>query len=49
MGADQSVTPLKEPLVDIFPKVKKPTFKSVEEDVAFTEQVRNIRFIFYIH
>ncbi|KAI9255693.1 eukaryotic mitochondrial regulator protein-domain-containing protein [Phascolomyces articulosus] len=38
MGADQSVTPLKEPLVDIFPKVKKPTFKLVEEDAAFTEQ-----------
>ncbi|KAG2226153.1 hypothetical protein INT45_003298 [Circinella minor] len=38
MGADQSITPLTEPLVDIFPKVKKPTFKSVDEDVDFTEQ-----------
>ncbi|KAI9492388.1 eukaryotic mitochondrial regulator protein-domain-containing protein [Zychaea mexicana] len=38
MGADQSVTPLIEPLVDIFPKVKKPTFSLVEEDAAFTEQ-----------
>ncbi|KAI8149553.1 eukaryotic mitochondrial regulator protein-domain-containing protein [Fennellomyces sp. T-0311] len=38
MGADQSVTPLIEPLVDIFPRVKKPTFKLVEEDAAFTEK-----------
>ena len=49
MGADQSITPLTEPLVDIFPKVKKPTYKSVEEDVDFTEQVRHIIFLSYIH
>ncbi|ORZ01692.1 hypothetical protein BCR43DRAFT_433717 [Syncephalastrum racemosum] len=35
MGADQSVTPLNEPLVDVFPPVRKPFFKSLEEDADF--------------
>lgn len=39
MGADQTVQILQEPLVDLFPKVKKPTFKLVEEHETFTEKV----------
>lgn len=42
MGADQTVQILQEPLVDLFPKVKKPTFKLVEEHESFTEKVCHV-------
>ncbi|KAL1935443.1 hypothetical protein VTP01DRAFT_4583 [Rhizomucor pusillus] len=39
MGADEKdPVPMKEPLVDIFPNVKKPTFKFLEEGTPFTEK-----------
>lgn len=41
MGADEKdPVPMKEPLVDIFPNVKKPTFKFLEEGTPFTEKAR---------
>lgn len=46
MGADQTVQILQEPLVDLFPKVKKPTFKLVEEHETFTEKVCHIVYLF---
>lgn len=40
MGADEKdPAPMTEPLVDIFPNVKKPTFKFLEEGTSFTEKV----------
>lgn len=41
MGADQNAQVLREPLVDVFPTVKKPTFKVLEEDAEFGIKVKN--------
>ncbi|KAI9280663.1 hypothetical protein BY458DRAFT_531679 [Sporodiniella umbellata] len=38
MGVDRSIELLKEPLVDIFPNVGKPKFKTVKEDTPFTPE-----------
>lgn len=35
LGVDKSVDLLKEPLVDIFPTVGKPKFKTLKEDATF--------------
>jgi hypothetical protein len=35
MGVDQTVELLKEPLIDIFPAVGKPKFKTLSEDANF--------------
>lgn len=40
MGADQNAQVLREPLVDVFPTVKKPTFKVLEEDAEFGIKVK---------
>ncbi|CAO3587136.1 unnamed protein product [Absidia cylindrospora] len=39
MGANQPASLLQEPLIDIFPNVSKPRFKSLEEDAEFTSKV----------
>ncbi|KAK4521775.1 uncharacterized protein ATC70_004311 [Mucor velutinosus] len=36
MGVDQALDTLKEPLIDIFPAVGKPKFKTLKEDASFT-------------
>lgn len=44
MGADQNAQVLREPLVDVFPTVKKPTFKVLEEDAEFGIKVKKMEF-----
>ncbi|CEP07713.1 hypothetical protein [Parasitella parasitica] len=36
MGVDQAIESLKEPLIDIFPAVGKPRFKTLKEDASFS-------------
>ena len=36
MGVDQAMGSLKEPLIDIFPAVGKPKFKTLKEDASFS-------------
>ncbi|KAI8639393.1 hypothetical protein BD408DRAFT_350120 [Parasitella parasitica] len=36
MGIDQAIESLKEPLIDIFPAVGKPRFKTLQEDASFS-------------
>lgn len=35
MGVDKTIELLKEPLIDIFPTVGKPKFKTLKEDATF--------------
>jgi hypothetical protein len=35
MGVDKTMDLLKEPLIDIFPNVGKPKFKTLKEDASF--------------
>lgn len=35
MGVDKTIELLKEPLIDIFPSVGKPKFKTLKEDASF--------------
>lgn len=38
MGVDKTVELLKEPLIDIFPSVGKPKFKTLKEDATFAPE-----------
>ncbi|KAI9019409.1 eukaryotic mitochondrial regulator protein-domain-containing protein [Phycomyces nitens] len=38
MGADMAQSSLNEPLVDVFPNVGKPKFKTIEEDAVFAPE-----------
>lgn len=38
MGVDQALELLKEPLIDVFPPVGKPRFKTLKEDATFTPE-----------
>lgn len=38
MGVDKTFELLKEPLVDIFPSVGKPKFKTLKEDATFAPE-----------
>jgi hypothetical protein len=38
MGVDKTVDLLKEPLIDIFPSVGKPKFKTLKEDATFSPE-----------